>query len=234
VNWTRRKLSVSSAASSAAVVPLRFPSTNGWARRTLAQTSGAIGEELAEDLAVPGAQQRGGELERTGVRERTERLEDVRQPVDADVPSLLRGQSGRTEERRFLMIPESPERSAMRRAHAPPLEGRQRRLGIVDVGLVSHNSFHRQQPPVTDGRRRTVAPPCDGTLDRPGRPSADPATHFGAPQNQDLGIASRNRRQAKQTRGNQPLSSVAVSPTTSVVDPRTTTPNGRQAKQTSG
>jgi hypothetical protein len=82
-----------------------------------AQTSGAIGEQLTEDLVVPGAQQRGGDLDRAGVREWTERFGDVRQAVDADVPRLLRGESGRAEERRLHVVAESPERCAVGRAH---------------------------------------------------------------------------------------------------------------------
>jgi hypothetical protein len=82
-----------------------------------AQPSGVLGEQLAEDLAVPGAQQRGGELDRAGVGERTERFEGVRQPVDADVPRLLRGASGRAEERRLAVVVESAERCAVARVH---------------------------------------------------------------------------------------------------------------------
>jgi hypothetical protein len=89
----------------------------GLAVSEAAQTSGAVGEEFAEDLAVPGAQQRGGELDRAGGGERAEADEQLGEPVDADVPRLLRGESGRAEKRRLHVVAESPERCAVGRAH---------------------------------------------------------------------------------------------------------------------
>jgi hypothetical protein len=89
----------------------------GVATSAPAQASGVLPEQLAEDLAVPGAQKFGGHLDRPGGRKCPQPLDDLAEPVNAEIPRLLGGASGRAEERRFLVIAESPEPCAMARAH---------------------------------------------------------------------------------------------------------------------
>ncbi len=82
-----------------------------------AQTAGVLGEQLAEDLAVPGAQQPGGHLDPAAPGERAKVHEQVGHPVDADIPRFLRGMSGSAEERRLAVVAESSERCTKRGGH---------------------------------------------------------------------------------------------------------------------